>query len=245
VVVVIGEHLPRVVRERTSHTVRLRTSEDKGGADKGYTVTTVTTVRHQQRAEAAAEAVDFRQRLLDAMAASIVEDGYRNTTVADIVRRARTSRRTFYEHFSDKETCFVALLTDNNAQMIREISAAVDAGAPWTRQVRQAVEAWIAFVESQPPITLSWIRDVPSLGAAARRLQRDTMEAFITMIQTLCGTEAWRAVRAGPVPRQLAVMLLGGLRELTATTVEDGGRISDITELAVQACTVLLGPLPE
>jgi hypothetical protein len=37
-------------------------------------------------------------------------------------------------------------------------------------------------------------------------------------------------------------MLLGGLHELIATTVEDGGRISDITELAVQATTVLLSP---
>jgi AcrR family transcriptional regulator len=185
-----------------------------------------------------------RQRLLDALAVSIMADGYRSTTVADIVRRARTSRRTFYEHFSDKEACFVALLTDSNAQMIREITAAVDQKAPWTNQVRQAVEAWIACAESDPAITLSWIRDVPALGTAARKLQRDTMEAFATMIQTLCDTDEWRSVRDGPVSRQLAIMLLGGLRELTASTVEDGGRISDITELAVQACVALLGPAP-
>ncbi|MDT0406846.1 TetR/AcrR family transcriptional regulator, partial [Streptomyces edwardsiae] len=53
----------------------------------------------------------FRSRLLDAMNESIVEDGYQNTTVADIVRRAKTSRRTFYEHFASREDCFVALLT--------------------------------------------------------------------------------------------------------------------------------------
>jgi AcrR family transcriptional regulator len=186
---------------------------------------------------------EHRRRLLDGLAESIATDGYRSTTVADIVRRARTSRRTFYEHFSDKEACFVALLTASNTQMIREITAAVDPRAPWTDQVRQAVEAWISCVESGPAIMLSWIRDVPSLGSAARRLQRDTMEAFVTMIQTLCDTEEWRAVRGGrPVPRQLAIMLLGGLRELTATTVEDGGRVRDITELAVTASIALLGP---
>ena len=37
-------------------------------------------------------------------------------------------------------------------------------------------------------------------------------------------------------------MLLGGLRELTATTVEDGGRIRDNTEIAVHASIALLGP---
>jgi hypothetical protein len=37
-------------------------------------------------------------------------------------------------------------------------------------------------------------------------------------------------------------MLLGGLRELIATTVEDGGRVGDITEVAVAASVALLGP---
>jgi len=204
-------------------------------------VTTVTTVRRQRLAERAEEG-GFRQRLLDGLSASIVEDGYRDTTVADIVRRARTSRRTFYEHFASKEECFVALLTEANAEMIRQISAAVDPADPWATQVRRAIEAWIACAESEPPIMLSWIRDVPSLGTQARRLQRETMEAFIVMIQTLCNTGELLAAGIGPVSRPLAVMLLGGLRELIATTVEDGGRIGDVTELAVDASIALLGP---
>jgi AcrR family transcriptional regulator len=184
----------------------------------------------------------FRERLLTGLAESIVEDGYRSTTVADVVRRARTSRRTFYEHFASKEECFVALLTDSNARMVQQVYAAVDQDAPWQRQVRQAVEAWIACVEREPAMMLSWIRDVPSLGADARRLQRDTMEAFIVMIQALCDTPQMRAAGIGPVPRPLVVMLLGGLRELSATTVEDGGQVADITELAVRAAMALLGP---
>lgn len=184
----------------------------------------------------------FRQRLLDGLAESIVELGYRDTTVADIVRRARTSRRTFYEHFASKEECFVTLLTEANAEMIQAISAAVDVGAPWRAQVRQAVEAWIACVESRPEIVVSWIRDVPALGDPGRALVRNMMAAFTDMVQTLTGTDQWRAVRPEGVPRQLAVILLGGLRELIATTVEEGGRASDITEVAVQASIALLAP---
>ena len=194
------------------------------------------------RAAAKDDAGGFRRRLLDALAASIAEDGYRKTTVADIVRRARTSRRTFYEHFSDKEACFVALLADANAAMIRQISAAVDPKAPWDVQVRQAVGAWIAAAESAPALTVSWIRDLPSLGAAARGLQRDLMDQFITMLQTLCDTEELRAAGIRPVSRQRAIILLGGLRELMATTVEDGGRIGDVAGLAEQASIALLGP---
>jgi AcrR family transcriptional regulator len=202
----------------------------------------MTTVRLRRDATAHEDADGFRRRLLDGLAASIAEKGYQNTTIADIVRGARTSRRTFYESFSSKEACYIALLTAANTAMVHEISAAVDQTAPWAVQVRQAIEAWIACAESEPAIMLSWIRDVPSLGSAARRLQRDMMETFIDMIQTLCATGSWRAAGTGPVSRQLAIMLLGGLRELTASTVEDGGRISDVTEVAVQASIALLGP---
>jgi AcrR family transcriptional regulator len=182
----------------------------------------------------------FRQRLLDGLAASIVEQGYQDTTVADIVRRARTSRRTFYEHFASKEECFVGLLAEVNAEMVRWISASVDPHAPWRDQVRRAIEAWIAYAESEPAITLSWIREVPSLSAPACR--QDTTESFVGMIQTLCDTEEMRAAGVGPVPRELAVILLGGLRELSATTVEGGRQISDVSETAVRASIALLSP---
>jgi AcrR family transcriptional regulator len=197
----------------------------------------VTTTRTRTATPA-----DFRQRLLDAMAASIADVGYRDSTVAEIVRRARTSRRTFYEHFASKETCFTALITETNNEMIRRISAAVDPSQPWQVQIRQAVEAWLRCADSQRAVTHSWIRDIPSLGELGRDLQRDLMENFVTMVQTLASGERLRAAGVGPVTRPLAIVLLGGLRELIATTVEDGGQVTDITETAVQAAMALLGP---
>jgi AcrR family transcriptional regulator len=53
----------------------------------------------------------FRRRLLDAMAVAVRDRGYQDSTVADVVRHARTSRRTFYEHFTSKQDCFITLLT--------------------------------------------------------------------------------------------------------------------------------------
>ena len=185
---------------------------------------------------------DFRRRLLAALEASIAEDGYVKTTVAAIVRRARTSRRTFYEHFDSKEACFVALLSDANAAQIRQISDAVDPGAAWQKQVRQAIEAWISSGEARSALMVSWIRDVPALGAAARGLQRDAMESFIDMVGTLGATDEFRAAGIGPVSRRRIIMLLGGLRELTAITVEEGGRMSDVIDEAVDASIALLSP---
>jgi AcrR family transcriptional regulator len=197
----------------------------------------VTTVS-QDHLEVAAE---FRGRLLEGMAAAIREYGYRDATVADVVRHARTSRRTFYEHFAGKQDCYVALLQVGNAQTTALIREAVDRRAPWDLQVRQAIEAWIGCSQSDQALTLSWIRDLPALGAEARQLQREFQEEFIVLIQDLTDTPELRAAGVAPVPRQLAVVLLGGLRELIATTVEDGDAISGITEHAVQATKAILG----
>ncbi|WP_228771292.1 TetR/AcrR family transcriptional regulator [Actinokineospora iranica] len=197
------------------------------------------TRRGQAEPASSGEASAFRRRLLDGLAESIAAVGYRNTTVADIVRRARTSRRTFYEHFASREACLLALVADSTAQTIGQIVAAVDPTRPWEHQVRQAIEAWITRVESEPELIVSWIRDVPTLGDVARQLQHDTMEAFITMVRTLADTDEWRAAHGDPPSREMAIILLGGLRELIASTVENGGRVRDITETAVRAAIVL------
>jgi AcrR family transcriptional regulator len=185
---------------------------------------------------------EFRLRLLEAMATAIREHGFRDTTVADVVRHARTSRRTFYEHFASKQDCYLAMLRESNAEMISDIAAAVDPHAPWDVQIQQAIGAWIGASESEPEITLSWIREIPSLGSEARQLQRDFLEGFIVLIETLMDNPELRAAGVQPVSRPLAIMLLGGLRELMATTVEDGGSLADINDVAVQATMALIGP---
>ena len=204
-------------------------------------VTIASTAPHQAGVPGTAPD-DFRRRLLEGMAAAVRECGFRDSTVADVVRHARTSRRTFYEHFPGKQACFIALLREANAAMVRQIAAAVDRRAPWDVQVRQAIEAWIAAAQADLDLTLSWIRDLPSLGADARHLQRESLEAFIVLVRDLTDTPELRAAGVAPPSRQLMVMLIGGLRELIATTVEDGGDIGDITSVAVQATQALLGP---
>lgn len=174
------------------------------------------------------------------MAASIRECGFRDSTVSDIVRHARTSRRTFYEHFASKQACFIALLREANATMVQQIADAVDTGAAWDIQVRQAIDAWIAASKRDLPITLSWIREIPSLGEEGRHLQRECFDQFILLIEGLASTSELRKAGVAPPSRQLSVMLIGGLRELIATTVEDGGDISDITEPAVRAARAIL-----
>ena len=63
-------------------------------------------------------------RLTAGLAASIAEKGYAATTIADVVRHARVSKRTFYEHFADKEACFLALYSETTDALLELIGRA-------------------------------------------------------------------------------------------------------------------------
>jgi AcrR family transcriptional regulator len=193
---------------------------------------------------ASAESVEvdpFRRRLLDGLAASIAERGYRATTVADIVRHARTSKRTFYGQFPSKEQCFLELLHADVGNLAAEIRAAVDPNADWQAQIRQAVQAYVGHIEARPAITLSWIRELPSLDAAARPFQRRGLQLLTSLLVDLSGSPGFQAASLPPLTRPAAVILVGGLRELTALAVEDGRSVREIIEPAVAASVAMLG----
>ncbi|AKS31295.1 TetR/AcrR family transcriptional regulator [Mycolicibacterium goodii] len=182
----------------------------------------------------------FRVRLLDGLSASIGDKGYRESTVADIVRHARTSKRTFYDQFASKEACFIELLKANNAALVDRIRSAVDPEAQWQDQIDQAVGAYVGHIEAAPSITLSWIRELPALGPAARPLQRAAMGALTDLLVELSDSPGFRRARIPGLSRPMAIILLGGLRELTALIVEDGHDIRDIYGPAVAASRAIL-----
>ncbi|KAA0099944.1 TetR/AcrR family transcriptional regulator [Mycolicibacterium sp. P1-18] len=183
----------------------------------------------------------FRRRLLDGLAESIAERGYRATTVADVVRGAKTSKRTFYDEFASKEECFVELLAANNDDLIAGITAAVDGDATPEEQIAAAVAAYVGHIESRPAITLSWIREAPALGDLARPLNRVAMQHLTDMLVAISHSPGFARAGLAPISRPLALILLGGLRELTALLVEDGQDVQGIVEPAVTAARAILG----
>jgi AcrR family transcriptional regulator len=193
-------------------------------------------------ADSAPAVTGHRERLLAGLAAALREQSYGEVTVADVVRHARTSRRTFYEHFADKQTCLIALLQEETDQTVARIAAAVNPRAPWQAQVRQAIEAWITGVTDDPGVRLCWIRVVPSLGDAARPLLRRTMAAFADLIAALAQSPDLASTGVTPPSRQETIMLLGGLKELIATTVEDGGDPRGMIDIATTVAIRILDP---
>ena len=99
------------------------------------------TTEAEQRTGAEAPAGDDafaaqHARLMEGLAASIREKGLAQTQVSDIVRHAHASRRTFYNHFEDKEACFVELMTTLADAFLEAVDRAIDREAPIDIQPR-------------------------------------------------------------------------------------------------------------
>ncbi len=171
-----------------------------------------------------------RGRLIAAMATSIDEKGYRETTVADVVRLARTSRRTFYEHFEDREACFLALFDATNDETMKRIAAAVQPDLPLEDQVDQALQAYIDSVTAHPALYRSFVRELPGLGQAGADRQLAVIERFAQLLVGL--VESVRQVRPDvavrPLPMDTAIMIVGGLRELAVIWLQQGRDVRDL-----------------
>jgi AcrR family transcriptional regulator len=173
---------------------------------------------------------NHRERLIAAMAASVEERGYRETTVADVVRIARTSRRTFYEHFHDRADCFLALFRTTNDQVMAAIAASTNASAPWEEQVDQALGAYLDAVVSRPALYQAFVRELPALGERGAELQLAGIELFARQMVELVerARRARPGLDAGPLGLDEAIMVVGGVRELMVIAAQQG---RDVREL--------------
>lgn len=90
------------------------------------------------------------ERVLRALAAVVAEKGYPDATVAEIVERASTSQRTFYEHFKNKEDAIVAALDSGSAHMLAAALPAFRRAPDWKHAVHDTQEAMFAFGAEEP-----------------------------------------------------------------------------------------------
>jgi AcrR family transcriptional regulator len=149
-------------------------------------------------------------RLVGALAAAAAEKGYAATTIADIVRHARVSKRTFYEHFADKEACLLAGYEYVSSRLMDVLrSTSVPSDLPWQEQVRVVTAAYLGALEDLPLVNRSLLLEVQAAGAEAFRLRARTQKQFADL---LCSLVEASGRSLSPV---LALAIVGGINELT------------------------------
>jgi len=88
--------------------------------------------------------------LIAGLAEAVAENGYAGTTIAHITRHAAVSRRTFYEHFSSKDECFVAAYDTVMVELRERVASAFEEEDEWPEAVRAGIAAMLGFLASEP-----------------------------------------------------------------------------------------------
>ncbi len=169
-------------------------------------------------------------RLLEGMSHAVAAKGYADTTIADIVREAAVSRRTFYEHFQTKADCFIALYEAASHNALKVLRSAIDPARDWQTQVEQAMAAYLGCLSQNPVLMRTLFIEILGLGepglAARRRANQEIADFMLEVINAGLGA----GVADGTLSEDMATAVVGGINELVLQAIERG-RVGDLHEL--------------
>lgn len=179
-----------------------------------------------------------RDRLMRAMAKTVAEYGYQETTVRRLLGRAGLSRRTYYELFEDKEECFLAAYDEVVNHVLELVGDAYASGESPEERISRGLRAFLQFCSDEPDIARMCIVEVLAAGAAARARRADTMERLASQMEG-----ALQELRGDEKLSKLAAQgLIGGVHELIYTPI-DHGEVQDLPDLADQIVATQVTPL--
>ncbi|WP_432825504.1 TetR/AcrR family transcriptional regulator [Dactylosporangium sp. CA-092794] len=178
----------------------------------------------QQRAEAT------RDLLYQAAAALFVEQGYENTTMAEIAQRARTSRRTAFNHFPSK--------SDIPMRWVRRMAdLAIDVtGAPECDQATERIRGYFRFisemVEAEPELSaqmlLGW-----TAAAGPIRYESQLLADLTPMLQEgQARGQIDAAADAATIARTLSDILMGASFRWVREG-DDGPSLQELVEAGI------------
>jgi AcrR family transcriptional regulator/DNA-binding MarR family transcriptional regulator len=151
-------------------------------------------------------------------------------TVAQVIGRARVSRKTFYDVFADREDCFLAAFDQALAQARVLVKEANDRESGWREGIRAGLGRLLQFMDEEPGLAKLCV--VEALGAGERVLERRAK----VLDELARKVDQGRFVMTGArkPPEVTAEGVVGAVFAVIHTRLLDGGK---------DPLTNLLGPL--
>jgi AcrR family transcriptional regulator len=184
-----------------------------------------------------------KQRLFDAAAAVFSRVGYAEASAEAISRQAGMSKATFYEHFSNKEECLIALFEYASAALVGKLVTA-SRGAERTFEDRHSagLRAILEAVEDDPAMAQAILVETVGAGPRLAELRTTALNRFARVMydQTVRAAE----LNGGPAfasPDE-AFAIVGATFELVSRQLRTGQpeRVTDLQPLVERLILGLL-----
>lgn len=179
------------------------------------------------------------------MAQTIAQRGYRGATITEVVRFAKVSKRTFYEEFGDKESCFLELYQSTADQLQALIVEQTDATSDdWRTEIATGARAYYTALTEQPLLTRAFFIEVATLSDRATKLRRESFDAFAqTLVELVDRARAAHSdIPSRPLTHMMAAAVLGGMTDVMIGAIERDEMNERLDEL-VETCTDLIATI--
>jgi AcrR family transcriptional regulator len=180
-----------------------------------------------------------RERLIAGLAEAIAENGYSGTTIAHITRHAAVSRRTFYEHFSSKDECFVAAYETVMTQLRERVGEAFEGEDDWPNAVRAGIAAMLAFLAAEPNLARLCMVEVLVAGPVVVERYDSAIESFVPYFQT--GREGRSPEVLSRLSPTTEGALIGGMMSLISRRII-AGKTAELESLLPDLAEFTLTP---
>ncbi len=171
-----------------------------------------------------------RRRILTATLDAVARIGYARVTVAEIIGRARISRKTFYDVFSDREDCFLAAFEQTVAEASLLARGAYSQAPSWRVGMRLALASLLQFMEDEPGLARLCLVETPAAGDRVRARRTEVLAELALVID--------RGRLASSPSREPSEMTAEGIVGAIVTVLHNR-----LLERDEKPLTELLGPL--
>jgi AcrR family transcriptional regulator len=184
-----------------------------------------------------------RGRLMSSFVELAAERGYDAVTIIEIVTHAGTSKRAFYEYFSDKQDCLLQAFDTASSMLVEVVLAEAQAVEDPFDRIRAGLRAYLAALADQPDFTRLFLSESLSAGDELTERWIQSMERVAEVVAE------WRVQSREHYPEMPdlsplhALTVISGINEVIVIVLHREGiealseRTDELTELAVRLLT--------
>jgi AcrR family transcriptional regulator len=149
-----------------------------------------------------------KARLEGAMVEAVARHGYAGTTLRELVTLAGVSKSTFYEHFENKQECFLATFDEIVEQLALRVGTAYRSGGDFRERLIAGLGAFMDLAVEEPAAAALAAVESLTLGAPGVEHRERASHAFEALIQ-----QSFDSSPSGVQVRPITVRaIVGGVR---------------------------------
>jgi AcrR family transcriptional regulator len=132
------------------------------------------------------------------------------------------SRKTFYEHFADKEDCFLGAYDACVDVLLTQVVDAREGIADWGEAMRAALRAYLEVLASEPALARTFLVEVLAAGPRALERRAEVHRRFAELSRNLHAQARRDHPELPELPDGVFDAMVGAINELVFELVRQG-----------------------